>query len=378
MIEKLYDKTLSLLTKMRDASIPYFRRLIRLVALPYCYLSLVNWKECTATHYQVFKDLVFIFFKLKYFPDNYSACRFWERDRAEWLYYYGSSYDPYQRAKLRKKVQRYEYEILYEDKEVCNQLCESEGLPIPEYYGSIDPSGNYIEKISNAFNNIKSNSIIIKPSRGSAGQGICMAVRDNNQIKIRSGKREVNLNEFVLQERSIIQEVVVQCDQVNQFSTSLNTIRMLTLLTKTNDVICISALMRFGVDNYYIDNWSAGGIAVGVDYKKGTLMEFAYDKLGNKYIKHPDSQIVFNNFSVPVWNDVVALSIKAQRSLPYCKLLGMDIGLSKKGPVIIEINGFPDLVMQEQTAGPLLKDINVFNEFKKYDLLINKYQKNLY
>ena len=58
-------------------------------------------------------------------------------------------------------------------------------------------------------------------------------------------------------------------------------------------------------------------------------------------------------------------------------MLGLDIAITPDGPVLIEMNPDPDLIFQEQTAGPLLKDRQILLEFEKYDLLINKYQKNL-
>jgi glutathione synthase/RimK-type ligase-like ATP-grasp enzyme len=61
----------------------------------------------------------------------------------------------------------------------------------------------------------------------------------------------------------------------------------------------------------------------------------------------------------------------------YYRLLGMDIALSIHGPVLIEINAFPDLVAMEQATGPLLKDERIRTEFRKYDLFINNLQYNL-
>ena len=66
-----------------------------------------------------------------------------------------------------------------------------------------------------------------------------------------------------------------------------------------------------------------------------------------------------------------------QRRLSYNKLLGQDIAISEDGPVIIELNAEYDNVMFEQACGPLLKNKIVREEFAKYDLLINKYQKSI-
>ena len=148
---------------MLAESHPIIRRLLRFIALPYCYFKLVNWKECTKSRYQVAKDLLYIFFSLKYFPDNYSPCRFWEKDRELWNYYYGSTYHPYARRKLRKVVQPFDYQIIFNDKSVCEQFCINMGLRMPAYFGEISPNDNYRSAIDNVFKNTELHALIIKP-----------------------------------------------------------------------------------------------------------------------------------------------------------------------------------------------------------------------
>jgi hypothetical protein len=47
----------------------------------------------------------------------------YERDRSTWRLYYGSSFNPFQRARLYDKLIPPRYQVLFEDKEVCRQLC---------------------------------------------------------------------------------------------------------------------------------------------------------------------------------------------------------------------------------------------------------------
>lgn len=356
---------------------PYFRRFIRFLALPYYFFIKINWEECTVPKIQVVKDLLYIFFYLKYYPDNYSACRLYEKERRLWHYYYGSNYDPYQRITLRK-IQPKEYEILFEDKEVCMQLCSGLNLPLPKTFGVVDPKGSYRDDLIRMINSNDQKEIIVKPVRGSAGRGIVKVCNINGNIMIKYKDKETNIESYVLNERSLVQEVVSQDPRVAKISeVSINTIRILTLLTKFNDVLILGSTMRFGVGNSYIDNWSAGGVAVGVNVNNGTLKDIAYDKHGNQYFVHPVSKVVFHGFVIPQWNEVSGLAKKVQSQFPYYKLLGLDVAITSDGPVIIEINAFPDFVFQEQTSGPLLADKNNLNEFNNYNLLINKYQKCL-
>ena len=365
---------------MLAESHPIIRRFLRFLALPYCFFFLVNWRECKIQKYQVIKDLLYIFFKLRYFPDNYTPCRFWEKDRRLWHYYYTSSYDPYQRAKLRKEVQKFEYLILFDDKEVCELVCRGIGANMPDYYGVISDKMDFRKAIRQTMEFGNLDKLMIKPVLGQGGKGIVLAVRDGREIKVKVDSHEVALSEFKLPERSIMQQVVIQDDTIAGISaSSVNTIRVLTLYTNSGDSIVISASMRFGVGDAFVDNWSSGGVAVGVDHKKGQLMKVAFDKKGKQFTKHPVSGVEFEGFMIPHWDGVLRMAKEMQAACPFFKLLGMDIAVTNEGkPILIEVNPNPDLVFQEQTAGPLLTDRMTYDEFKSYGLLINKYQMTLY
>jgi hypothetical protein len=354
------------------ALVPYCRRFLRFIALPYCYFKLVNWEECNASHYQVLKDLLYVFFKFKYFPDNYSLCRLWEKDRNQWRYYYGSIYDPYQRGRLRKEVQKKEYEILFEDKNVCYQLCKAANLPLPMQYACIDDSDECKSIITNILDSNPDVKIIIKPVGGIGGRNIILAYKKNNRIIIKKKKEELSLEQFVAPGLSVLQEYIQQHEKLSAISPSTNTIRIITLLTKEREVLLIGAYMRFGIDEAYVDNVSSGGISIGIDIDKGVLKENAYDKRGRLYAYHPTSNFIFYNFEIPYWPDVLALAKKIQDSFFYYKLLGIDIAITPAGPIIIEINAAPDMVAMEQRYGPILANEKIRKAFAEYNLLINK------
>ncbi|MDD5674062.1 MAG: sugar-transfer associated ATP-grasp domain-containing protein, partial [Chitinivibrionales bacterium] len=100
---------------------------------------------------------------------------------------------------------------------------------------------------------------------------------------------------------------------------------------------------------------------------------------GKQYRRHPTSDIVFKEFIVPEWPRIIAIAETIQRACPFYCLLGMDITLLENGePVLIEVNANTDLVFQEQTSGPLLKDERIVKAFGEDDLLVNKYQKMFY
>ena len=352
-------------------TIPILRTVIlrtrKFIALPYCYFRFIDWNECTASRYKVIIDYLYIFFKLKYYPENYGYCRLWEKTRDDWKYYYGSNYDAYQSYKLGKEVQRKEYQILFRDKEVCHQLCTGAGLNVPRIYCVIDPDDDYVTKLNTYLN--ENNKLIIKPVIGHGGHGVQLIEKINGTI-LNNNNERTNLDNLIFNERHLVQEFIKQDDRLTILTPSAS-IRLITLYTKSYDVIILSAEINTAVGDNVVSNWSAGGIGIGVDIESGRLKESGYDKQGHIHTIHPTTKIRFSDYVIPEWNQIVDFAIKIQKTFPYYKMLGPDITLSANGPMLYEINATPDIASTEQLLGPLLANKKILQEFKKYDLLIN-------
>lgn len=370
ILEAIYLKTKQLFFDLKIILEIFFIRLRKFFALPYCYFKFIDWKECTASPYKVFIDFLYIFFVLKYYPENYGYCRLWEKEKTEWKYYYGSNYDAYQKYKLEKTVQKKEFQILFEDKEVCHQLCLAGDLNVPDNYGTIDASDDFFSKIKEVFIKSKKNKLIIKPVRGSAGQGILFAEKIDNLIAIKNKSKILNPNNLILSEKCIVQEFIEQ-DLELSIITSSASIRIITLYTKSNGILILSAEILTAVNNNFLSNWCAGGITISVDIVSGKLNKLGYDKYGHKYEEHPTSKIIFNDYQMPKWKEIKDFAIKIQKTFPYYRMLGPDITLSKTGPILYEINATPDLSSTEQSCGPFLENERILKEFIEYDLLIN-------
>ncbi len=364
---------------MLSESPVFVRSVLRFLALPYCFIFLVNWKECRRSPFGVLVDFVHLFFRLKCYPDNYSPCRLHEKPRQSWSYYYGSTYNPHPRKRLRRQVQRYDYQVIFNDKAVSELICRGVGLRLPRYFGDLEPSGPYQQQINAIFNDNEGlNKIIMKPILGHAGRGIDVAYRTESGILVKKRTSIVPLKEYELPGPVVVQEYIQQHSKIAAISaSSVNTIRLVTMWTSSGEVILVSASMRFGVGNAHVDNWSSGGIAVGVDHHSGRLMEFAFDKNGNRFKQHPDSKLAFVGFELPYWQEIVEIAATLQRAANFYRLIGVDVAITGDGPILIEMNANPDIVFQEQTAGPLLRDPRVLRAFSDYGLLYNGAQRRL-
>jgi hypothetical protein len=381
---RAYTKSLQFYRSKKNASLMRLRiayeRTKQFFALPRCYRQVRAIKDCKKPRVTLILDLLLWFFSHKTFPDHYGMCRLWEVQRGEWKYYYGSNYHPYQRQKLRKFVQPHEYRVLFNNKYLCVLLCQALGIRVPQTYGVLEPAQDFRGQITAWLAASPSGKLVIKPLYGEMGRDIVLAERATNSILIKSGQASTSLEDYVLREKGIVQEVLTQDARMAAFSAfSVNTLRIVTMMTPQNQVLIVNASFRSGVAKAFVDNWSAGGVSVGIDCEKGVLKKYAYDKISNRYPSHPTSGIVFENHPVPEWNRVCAMASFVQLAFSFYRLIGLDIAIDQTGhPVLIEANGAPDLAGLEQKAGPLLKSKPVLRAFGEYDLLVNKHQKKLF
>ena len=166
----------------------------------------------------------------------------------------------------------------------------------------------------------------------------------NGDIFIRNNKIEfVDFKAVILNSKSswIVQERIInQLNFMAQFHpSSINTIRVVTI--KHDDCIdAVCAFARFGVNGRGNDNWSSGGVLVGVDVKTGLMQNYALYKpgFGTKCFAHPTSGTEFKGKMIPGWNEIL-LYVKSLHELFYdLHSIGWDVCLTENGPMIIEGN----------------------------------------
>ena len=212
---------------------------------------------------------------------------------------------------------------------------------------------------------------MLKPVFGRSGIGIALVEKTDRGIIVRNSSLQQALDDFRLDWPVFLQEVIRQEASIAAiWNSSVNTIRVITMLMPDDRIILIGAAMRFGVGNSIVDNWSSGGVAIGIDAESGRLKKFGYAMGGKRYAAHPDSGAIFDGFQIPAWDAILETARTIQRELPFSRMTGVDICVDENGkPVLIEINGFPDLAPIEQLNGPLLAKKETLNAFAEYNLL---------
>lgn len=140
-------------------------------------------------------------------------------------------------------------------------------------------------------------------------------------------------------------------------STSVNTIRMMTLLNSDGTVKLCSSCLRMGVDGAKVDNASSGGIVAGID-ERGRLKKYAYKPTGERFIKHPTSGVIFEGFQIPNFENVKGFVMNLAPSYPYFRLISWDITLNQDNePILVEANlSSGELDFHQLNNGPIFGD----------------------
>ena len=137
----------------------------------------------------------------------------------------------------------------------------------------------------------------------------------------------------------VIQKGIQQHEILKRINpSSVNTLRILTLLKKNGEVKILSAVVRMGRNGCVVDNASSGGIVVGVN-TDGRLKEYAYSTKGERFLEHPDTHIKFPTVVIPNFEQIKATLSELVWMLPQFRMLSWDIAIDQSGnPILIEVN----------------------------------------
>jgi hypothetical protein len=152
----------------------------------------------------------------------------------------------------------------------------------------------------------------------------------------------------VIKSGYLFQETIIQHPDLNKLNPScVNTIRIDTFIDKEGKIEVISAYIRMSINNFHLDNISSGGCSVNIDIQTGKLKKDGYmifRTSGVKILtKHPVTEIVFEDFSIPYFTQVKELVIKSASLMPDLRLIGWDVAIGESGPILIEGNSDYDI-----------------------------------
>ena len=185
-----------------------------------------------------------------------------------------------------------------------------------------------------------------KPYDGSGGQSVEKMRRE--EITDRKA-----FYDHAAANRIFLEELVRQHPDMNVLCpASVNTIRFMTYNDKGTPILLWCGL-RVGNGVNPVDNFHAEGMGVKIDVDTGKLVGVGIDKDNREFEKHPTTGVLFDGFQLPCFEEAKNMVLEACLKSDKILMIGWDIALSDKGPLIIEANRWPgfDLVQVLEDRG---------------------------
>ncbi len=135
--------------------------------------------------------------------------------------------------------------------------------------------------------------------------------------------------------------------------TSVNTLRFVTIsswrkpFTENGDhVRLIGITLKTGGPGAIVDNLHAGGgVVAGVNLETGVVETDGVNWQGEPLRYHPVTGVEMKGFSIPYFEETKQFVFSMIEDLQLNGMIGWDIAIGETGPLLIEPNGLPDLVL---------------------------------
>ena len=186
--------------------------------------------------------------------------------------------------------------------------------------------------------------VIVKPTNLSAGRG----------IHIYSGEsvKELKLGGVLLE------DCIKQCRELSSLNdSSVNTIRVYTVVDKGQKPQILSASIRVGGVGSTTDNFHAGGVGYPIDIEHGCVCAAGADMMGSRYLYHPKSNVKVIGFDIPRWRELKEYVYRACLKYPTARLIAWDVAITETGFDMVEGNydGDPGFMQTPLDKGMFLR-----------------------
>ena len=180
----------------------------------------------------------------------------------------------------------------------------------------------------------KHNVIMVKPVDQSGGANV-------EKIVIDPQTNIAKLYEVLKSTKQyLVEDYVKQHKEMNRLcKASVNTLRIVTVRKEGHTTVMLRAI-RIGNGIRDVDNFHSGGMYT-LFSDKGVITKPAMDREGKLFTVHPTSKVPITGFQIPYYQEAIQMALKASEKIPQVGLVGWDIAITDKGPVLIEGNELP-------------------------------------
>lgn len=265
--------------------------------------------------------------------------------------------------RIQETLNPAEYRYLTEDKIAFHHYCTKNNLAVPELVAVFEPygqsywgDGRKIETEDDLLGGLARYpfDIIMKPVHGYHGKGVLaldFVVGTHRAVDLDRPLHTVfkqtlteNPDQYIFQKRLYSHQAIAEFTG----NTVLQSLRLITYLDKSGQPKLIIRKIKFPKRGSLIDNFSWGtneGFLCSVD-EYGKIRSFIkYDHTKRCLVRHDYIEDISGGgkeFTIPFWDQCVALVLNAQKAFAPLRTIGWDVAVADTGPFLIEGNVFWD------------------------------------
>jgi hypothetical protein len=276
------------------------------------------------------------------------------------------------------------YRCLYDNKLVFNRFFGAVGLPVARIHGVYDPKLGYsadgqslrtVAELRNCLAAIGGHGFVLKPVEGIQGHGILVFVGEDRaapgHFLSLAGERydAESLVAFTEDTSAIVEhnpganplpflleERIRPHPALESFlGPTLCSVRVQTIIARDGTPRIIAAVFKLQPGTVGVDQLIHGAVGCWVDLESGALGRGRTRSSRASTSVIPGTDRPFVGFQLPDWSDTKDLALKAAAAFPWARAIGWDIGLSDRGPILIEGNErwSPSLIQMPSDRGLL-------------------------
>lgn len=171
--------------------------------------------------------------------------------------------------------------------------------------------------------------IIAKPHNATHGIGV-QKINYNNTVDVKA------LYEQLKSRDCFVEQVIHQIKDIAKLnSSSVNTLRINTLIRDNGDIDITNATIRIGGGGAVADNLHNNGVCATIDRQTGVVISRGADLQLRNVVYHPDSHEQIIGFKVPCWDKVTSTVKEMASVVPQMRYVGWDIAIDEEENIVV-------------------------------------------
>jgi Sugar-transfer associated ATP-grasp len=274
---------------------------------------------------------------------------------------------PWANARLWSRLNPKRYRSLYANKLIFNRFFAALGLPVAKVFGVYDPTVGYTSdgsplrtpaQLREWLPAIAGEGFVFKAIEGVRGHSILVftgpAAEDSNMFVTLAGERydaasliafaqdtadlkrhrpDANQRAFLIEERIRPHPTLAAF-----IGPTLCSVRIQTIIAVDGSPKIIAAVFKLQPKPVGVDHLIYGAVGCWVDLDSGVLTGGRTRDGLEDSTTIPGTGTSFIGFQLPEWPRAKELALRAAAAFPWARSIGWDIGISDRGPVLIEGN----------------------------------------